>query len=137
LDKEWHRLDPTGPELIQHAQSLPPQRFAGWCLAGTRATTKNPTPRFASGRGHTLDITRGGRKSDQAGLGEVANIDLEIVGGVRWIGRYNLQIVPGSERNQRVARADTGMGSACLCPDARPLLHLVDTPVEIRNGQQA
>src|SRR6185437_4619518 len=114
----------------------PPQHRPGWTDSlpvDYPAWVIAVTP----GVGHGLiDVVARERPADQRAAGEIVDPEGTRYGGcgLPRVGRDDLQVRPGAEREQRIVRAEPSVAAAGLGPDSEAAFQIGDGGSEIRGG---
>src|SRR5690348_8328053 len=130
-DEEGEQI--VGPVAVRRT---PPQHGPGWLdslTLGYRAWVVA----LVLGLGHGLiDVIARERPAHQRAEGEAVEPERTRSGGcgLPRVGRDDLQVRPGAEREQRIVRAEPGVASADLGPDAEAVFQVGDRHGEIRGG---
>src|SRR5215469_2180059 len=115
VDEEGDHV--VGPVAVRRA---PPQHGPGW-LDSLPIGYRARVVALALGLGHRLiDVVARERPAHQRGAGETVEAERSRSGGcgLPRVGRDDLQVRPGTEREQRIVRAEPGVAAAGLGPDA-------------------
>src|SRR5690242_5075880 len=92
LDKKRNWLDSACTEAVHHAEPFPPQGFSQWSPAGTIGWSKKLVTGFAGRCGDGFNIIGSGSPIDETRFGQLSDIDVGIVSGLRRIGCDDLEI---------------------------------------------